>query len=184
MKSASLALFGLCFGLTTQAQANELSIPTGDSACMQGPMAQFGQYIGDWDIEDERLSQDGSEWTAGAGARWNFVCIGNGAAVQDFWIPNGGDVGTNLRTWNSETETWHIAWATKTLPGFAHIQAKMDSDGNIVMRYKSPPQNPPRRITFFPVNDEGWNWKLEFSFDGGENWTEVYRIRATRTSQD
>ena len=160
--------------------ADGSAIPLGDTdACMQGPLAQFGRYIGNWDIEDSRLSQDGQTWIAGKGARWNFICLGNGTAIQDFWIPNDGAVGTNLRTWNPETESWDIAWAIKTLPGFAHIQAKQNEDGNIVMHYKSPLPDPLRRITFFPPDEHGWNWKLEFSTDGGESWFEVYRIRAT-----
>ena len=46
------------------------------------------------------------------------------------------------------------------------------------MHYRSPLPDPPRRITFFPPDEQGWNWKLEFMLDG-ETWTEVYRIRAT-----
>lgn len=92
------------------ASAQEESIPIGEkSACMEGRLAEFGQYIGDWDIEDSQLSQDGQEWTAGAGARWNFVCLGDGTAIQGFWMPNDGPVGTNLRTWNPTTESWDIA---------------------------------------------------------------------------
>ena len=115
--------------------AGAQSIPLGaKSACMEGPMAEFGQYIGDWDITDTQLSQDGSEWTDGAGAKWNFVCIGEGTAVQDFWIPNDGPVGTNLRTYNMQSESWDIAWAIKGMPGpgFAHITAKATDDGRIV----------------------------------------------------
>jgi hypothetical protein len=148
-------------------------------ACMEGPLAQFGRYIGNWDIQDSQLSQDGQTWTKGDGAQWNFVCLGNGTAIQDFWLPPDGNVGTNLRTWNSKTESWDIAWAINTQPGFAHIQAKEDEDGNIVMHYKSPLPDPLRRITFFPPDEKGWNWKLEFSQDGGETWFEVYRITAT-----
>ena len=154
-----------------------------EDACMQGPLAQFGRYIGNWHIEDSRLGQDGQTWSAGDGAQWNFVCLGNGTAIQDFWMPPDGNVGTNLRTYNSETESWDIAWAINTLPGFAHIRAQEDDHGNIVMHYKSPLPDPLRRITFFPPDEQGWNWKLEFSSDGGENWFEVYRIKATRSQK-
>ena len=162
--------------------AAEDSIPVGEkSACMEGPLAQFGQYVGNWDIEDSQLSQDGSGWQPGAGAKWNFVCIGDGTAVQDFWMPQGGPVGTNLRTWNADTNVWDIAWTIKGLPGFAHIQAEEDESGNIVMRYIAPIPDPLRRITFFPATANGWNWKLEQSSDNGQNWIEVYRIKASRS---
>jgi hypothetical protein len=151
-KSMNLSQTTLVLGallLTAPAAAQNKSIPVGEkSACMAGPLAEFGQYIGDWDIEDSRLSQDGTEWTDGAGAKWNFVCLGDGAAIQDFWMPNDGPVGTNLRTWNPNNALWDIAWTIKGMPGFAHIQAKMSADGNIVMHYKSPVPEPLRRITF------------------------------------
>jgi hypothetical protein len=164
------------------AAAQVESIPVGEkSACMEGPLAQFGQYIGDWDIEDSRLSQDGSEWTPGAGAKWIFVCIGEGTAIQDFWIPHDGPIGTNLRTWDPDAESWEIAWTIKGMAGFAHIQARMNDEGNIVMHYKSPLPDPLRRITFFPAGADGWNWKLEVSNDEGANWINVYRIKASRS---
>lgn len=142
-------------------------------------MAQFGRYIGDWRIEDQQLRSDGSGWDPGAGARWIFTCVGNGMAVQDFWIPGDGNVGTNLRTWNPDSGSWDIAWAIDTLAGFAHIEAKQQEDGNIVMLYKSPIPDPLRHITFFPPDEDGWDWQLEYSRDGGEIWRVVYRIRAT-----
>ncbi|MGI9205007.1 MAG: hypothetical protein ACR2Q3_13415 [Woeseiaceae bacterium] len=164
------------------AQAQGDTIPIGNpNACMDGPLAEFGQYIGNWEIKDSRLSQDGSGWKPGAGARWNFVCLGDGTAIQDFWLPTDGPVGTNLRTYNAATASWDIAWAIKGQPGFAHIQAELDDNGNVVMMYKTPIPDPLRKITFFPANAEGWNWMLEVSSDGGENWTEVYRIKASRS---
>ncbi len=173
----SLAMF-----IATNSSAQ--SVPLGDkSACMEGPLAEFGQYVGDWEIADSQLSKDGSEWQDGAGARWNFVCLGEGTAVQDFWIPNDGPVGTNLRTYNTESASWDIAWTIKGMPGpgFAHITAKAQQDGRIVMSYLSPVPDPLRRITFFPANADGWDWTLEISSDGGENWSEVYRIKASRS---
>lgn len=166
------------------AHQNDSGVPLNNSdACMQGPLAQFGQYLGNWDIHDSQLSQDGKEWTEGAGAKWNFVCIGDGTAIQDFWMPADGSVGTNLRTYNAETESWDIVWTVKPKPGFTHIDARQDENGNIVMHVRLPVPDPLRRITFFPVDADGWRWKLEFSSDGGDNWFEVYRIRATPSAK-
>lgn len=160
-------------------QATE-TIPISDkAACMTGPISQFGRYIGNWKIEDSALSQETGEWEPGEGAQWNFTCLG-GMAIQDFWLPAGGKVGTNLRTWNPETESWDIAWAVTGMAGFAHIGAKMEAGGSMVMHYKSPIPTPVRRITFFPPDENSWNWKLEISQDEGANWIEVYRIKASR----
>lgn len=163
--------------------ASGTEIPIGEeSGCREGRLAQFGQYLGDWDIRDEQLAPDGSEWSPGGGARWIFVCVGNGTAIQDFWLAPDGNVGTNLRTFNPETGVWDIAWAINTQPGFAHIEARQQASGKIVMRYVSPIPDPLRRITFYPPGDDNWRWTLEFSRDGGETWREVYRIHATRRS--
>jgi len=179
MKNVQLGLVIAFLSATAYSETPALPFEN-HAGCKEGPLAQFGQYLGDWKIEDSRLSQETGEWEPGQGARWIFTCLGNGTAIQDFWLPPGGAVGTNLRTYNDKTASWDIAWAIKGVPGFAHIVARQNAPGEIVMEYKSPVPNPPRRITFYPVDDDGWNWKLEFSFDAGENWTEVYRIRATR----
>ena len=164
---------------TAQEEAGLASVAMTETAgCMEGPVAQFGRYVGDWNIEDSQLGQDGV-WSPGAGARWNFTCLGNGVAIQDFWMPNGGGIGTNLRAYNPETGKWEIAWAVAGQPGFAEITAQLDDADNIVMEYVSPIPNPLRRITFFPPTEEGWNWKLEISQDEGATWLEVYRIKAT-----
>ena len=167
--------------LTTAAYGGDSALPFSEQAgCNEGELAQFGQYVGDWKIEDSARSRETGEWQPGKGARWIFSCLGNGTAIQDFWMPNGGEVGTNLRAYNSESESWDIVWAIKSVVGFAHITAKQNAAGEIVMKHVSPIPNPIRKITFYPVNEDGWNWKLEISSDEGENWTEVYRIKATR----
>jgi len=172
--------FIACLFSTALVSADDDGLPFGNTeACMQGPLAEFGQYIGDWKIEDSTLAKDGSGWTDGEGARWIFTCLGNGTAIQDFWLPANGAVGTNLRTYKPETGAWEIAWTVDKLPGFSHIRAERDEDGNIVMHYVDPVPTPLRRITFFPADKSGWKWKLEFSNDDGETWFEVYRISAT-----
>ena len=156
-----------------------------DNGCMEGSLEQFGRYIGDWDIQDWSLDKDGKTWNKGKGARWNFTCVGNGIAIQDFWMPNGGGAGTNLRMYDPKAKRWEIAWTSTGNPGFSHIRATEDRNGNIVMLYVSPEQIPPRRITFMKPNEAGWDWKLEMELPSADSkaWHEVYRIKATKRSE-
>lgn len=172
----------LCIVFSPGAAAAEAIPISPADACMAGPLAQFGRYVGNWNIEDSMRNPESGEWEEGAGAQWNFVCLG-GTAIQDFWLPADGRVGTNLRTWNSETESWDIAWTITGMSGYARISARQDDAGNLVMRYVSPQPQPDRRITFFAPDALGWNWKMEFSEDGGASWLEVYRIRARPSSE-
>ncbi len=149
------------------------------SDCSKGPVAQFGRYVGDWSIADQTLARDGSGWSPGKGARWTFKCIGDGVAVQDFWYPAGGGYGTNLRTYNPDTEQWEIVWAATSLNGLQHISAVQNEEGAIVMTIEKPKPPQPRRIIFYPPDDEGWNWTQQWSVDNGETWFDVYKIRAT-----
>jgi hypothetical protein len=102
-----------------------------------------------------------------------------GIAVQDFWMPNAGGFGTNLRTYNPDTESWEIVWTAAKLNGLMHISAKQNDARDIVMNILKPVQDPPRRIMFFEPDENGWNWVMQMSFDTGESWTDVYRIKAT-----
>ena len=178
MKLLYIVIIYMCGSSLIMAQdLSDVSI-NGNEGCLTGPSEQFGRYLGNWKIRDYQLSQDGTTWTEQAGARWNFTCVGGGIAIQDYWMPNDGGVGTNLRIYTPDTGKWDIAWTSTGAPGLSHITAEEQSNGNIVMEYVSPIPNPPRRITFFPPSDNGWNWQQEMSFDEGKTWTVVYKIEA------
>jgi len=172
MKKTMLAALLLTGALT--ASAGE-----GDNACGEGPMAGFGRYVGDWKITDEQLARDGSAWSPAGGARWVFKCIGDGTAVQDFWMPNSGGWGTNLRTYNADSGVWEIVWAATGQQGLMHISATQQDDGRIVMTIDKPVQDPPRRIIFYAPDASGWKWAQQWSMDDGATWFDVYRIHAT-----
>ena len=172
----------VCAALT--ASGEQAVAADDENACMEGAMEQFGRYVGDWKIDDLGLSPDGKAWGPGQGARWIFECIGDGLAVQDFWYPNTGGFGTNLRIYNPDTEEWEIVWTANSLNGLTHISAVQDDDGNIKMDILKPEPNPPRRITFMTPDENGWDWVMEISRDEGASWTAVYKIRATPWSDD
>ncbi len=178
MNHVRMGILGLLLAGT--AVADDSALPFGNiDGCMQGPMAQFGRYIGDWSIEEKTLSQDGTEWTTGPGARWIFTCLGNGTAVQDFWLPANGAVGTTIRSYDPTSQAWSVVWTTTGMPGFSFRAAALNDEDQVIMTYVSPVADPERRVTFFPPDDTGWSWKLEIRSQDDE-WIEVYRIRATR----
>ena len=179
MRMLYLAVAALIFLAENSGASEPLLSSVDAAACMDGPIAQFGRYVGDWKIEDEQLARDGSGWGPAKGARWIFKCVGDGIAVQDYWLPNGGGFGTNFRTYNPDTGKWEIIWAATAQNGLMHISATANDEGNIVMDILAPPQNPPRRIIFYAPDEHGWNWAQEWSMDDGATWFEVYRIRAT-----
>lgn len=150
-----------------------------DTGCKIGDMAHFGRYIGDWKIQDWQLQKDGS-WVEQKGARWIFKCVGNGVAVQDYWLPSGGGVGTNLRIYDPKEKLWKIVWTATGAPGETRISAKKDVQTDAVIMHVTPvPGKPRRRITFFPPTSDGWDWAMDFSKDEGQTWRTVYKIKAT-----
>lgn len=74
--------------LSNAAHAETSVLPfDSEAGCKEGPLNQFGQYLGDWKIEDSRLSRETGESEPAEGARWIFTCLDGGTAIQDFWIP-------------------------------------------------------------------------------------------------
>ena len=149
--------------------------------------AQFGRLVGDWDIRDESLQQDGT-WKAGNGARWTWRAILNGGAIQDDWIapapdveaPNGRRMyGTNIRIYNAKEARWEMAWASNPGGKIDTFHATADGD-DMVMRGEFAGAD--TRITFFDIKADAFSWKMEQRKDAETPWQEVYRIFGTRRS--
>lgn len=179
MEKLILIIFIWSFGAS--AQEFDTTAMNKEKGCMIGPAKQFGQYIGDWDILERRLGQDG-KWTEHKGTKWNFKCVGDGIAIQDYWLPANGSVGTNLRIYNAETKSWDIAWTSTLTPGLALITAQEHNNGNIIMHYVTE-INPKRRITFFPAHENGWNWQMELDLEG-QGWIKVLELMASNSKDN
>lgn len=95
---------------------------------------------------------------AANGERWIFECVGDGTAVQDYWLPKRGGFGTNRRTCNSDIGAWQIVWAATNLEGLMQISAIQNDDGDVAITIEKPVYDQPRRIIFREPDDGGWNW--------------------------
>lgn len=150
----------------------------------------WSPLIGKWRTTEEGLKPDGSAWQPSKSAQWNFYWAMDGWAVRDEYFspplddvqaePLKRQIGTNLRIFNADKNEWIMAWLTKDGKRVDVYQA--NSDGNTIVMRSAPltEGGKHRRITFFDIKKDSFEWKLEFSNDGQSNWLEVYRIHGKR----
>lgn len=142
--------------------------------------------IGEWAITTETRQQDGS-WQESGWAQWNFYFILEGHAIQDDWLagdPPIGDPpmlqrGTNIRIYDPAEDRWEMAWIANSARSLSTYMATNEPDGSVVMTSHWGVPNM-RRITFFDMQEDSFEWKLELSNDEGETWLEVFRIHGSR----
>ena len=152
----------------------------------------FGQLAGIWQAEQEMLGQDG-QWHPGAPALWVWRYDLDGYVVRDLWLHtaeqlpdylakmNGPYMLTSLRTYDSATEQWQVAWAANggdASPGadFGTFQA-VAQDNQVVMQADS--EMGKQRVIFSEISRDHFAWRSEYSADG-ENWIAIMRVKARR----
>ncbi len=149
----------------------------------------WDKMIGKWRTTEEGLKPDGSGWQPSNGADWHFYYTLNGWAVQDEYYsppldtavedPNKRQMGTNIRIFDPETKQWIMAWATKAGKR-VDIYSATSTDKKIVMLGRPGDTGKFRRITFFDMRGDSFEWTLEFSDDGKTSWMTVYKIHGKR----
>lgn len=152
-------------------------------------LTHWDNMIGKWRTKEEGLKPDGSGWEASKGADWIFYRTMDGWAIQDEYFsppldtvlddPAKRQIGTNIRIFNPEKKQWLMAWATKA-GKTVDLYTATSSPEKIVMLGRPGNAGKFRRITFFDMQKDSFEWTLEFSDDGESNWLEVYKIHGTR----
>lgn len=150
-------------------------------------LAQFGRMVGVWSCTSEQIQQDGTFAPGTTTATWTWFYTLGGRAVQDIW-ETGASVGTNLRVYDPETDSWEIQWVASSLVHFQLITARAVGD-TVVMHGEAPagggfPAHA-RRITFFDITDDRFEWKYEATKSGTDTgWSEFSRLHCTKVNAD
>jgi hypothetical protein len=152
-------------------------------------LAHWAKLIGDWSTTEEGLNQSGTGWDASKSADWNFYWSFDGWGIRDdYTSPAMSETvadeskrrrGTNLRIYNTTTKQWIMTWLTPTSAQPQNFTATSTIDEIVMSADDIDPQGNFRRITFFDMTDDSFDWKLEWSKDK-EQWLEVYRIHGSR----
>lgn len=164
--------------------------PDPDQAKPQPPpeTAQFSFLIGDWDCTIHYLKPDGSGYAEGR-ARWSGHSILAGWAIQDEWTGYAADGseshGINVRFYDTRTGKWDNRWLEAGALQWQHFEAEKVGETMVMtggegedLRGKFLDRN-----TFYDITPDGWRWRKDRSYDGGETWfVGISQIQATRAA--
>ncbi len=152
-------------------------------------LQHWGKLVGQWSTEGESLKRDGSGWEHSGSADWDFFWAFNGWGIQDNYTSpplsekledeSTRQHGINLRIYNPDTKQWVLTWLTTRSPVPSNFTAVSSDDSVVMMRDDKDANGNYRRITFFDMTENSFEWKMEWSQDK-ESWLEVARIHGKR----
>ena len=152
-------------------------------------LMHWGKLVGQWAVEGESLKRDGSGWEPSGAADWDFFWAFNGWGIQDNYTSpplsqplddeSKRQHGINLRVYNPNTKKWVLTWLTTASSTPSNFTASSTEDSVVMLRDKPDANGNWRRITFFDMTEETFEWKMEWSQDK-ESWLEVARIHGKR----
>lgn len=147
----------------------------------------LSQLFGSWDAYQVRKNQDGTWASDTTHSEWRWYAILDGHGIQDDWIkPATADdptqmpqvMGTNIRIYNAKENQWNMGWIDRTNRTLASFTASNDND-SVIMSGKNATGRQVR-ITFYNFARDTFDWKQEWTFDGGKSWVIVTKMHCIR----
>ncbi len=153
---------------------------------MEDKLALFGQFVGDWDILEDRYQKPDGSWAVGRGElHWRWILDGRG--VQDVWASideKTGSVlpeGTTVRFYDSKIDAWHSVWISPT-QGVVKTFLARKVGNEIVLEGKTTDGYPAKWI-FSEITPDSFRWHSEETRDNGKTWTVREEMRIQRRHQ-
>jgi hypothetical protein len=164
----------------------------GPNPDLEEKLMLFGQFVGDWDILEDRFYQSDGTWSSEQNLtrgelHWGWIL--DGRAVQDVWmsidekthkaIPEG----TTIRFYDEKIDAWHSVWISPTQGVVKTFVARQVGD-EIVLEGRAA-QGYPVKWIFSEITPDSFKWRSEETHDNGKTWTlkEEMQIRRRRQLQ-
>jgi hypothetical protein len=160
--------------------------------CASPEARDFDFWVGDWRIEQQILSPDGT-WMPFAATSSVAPALGGCALVehwegrvQFFWEEMREPVqmkGLSVRAYDPQTKKWYIHWMDTRTPHFGGPYAGNFNagQGRFFREWESPQGLRTGRITFSDITADSVKWELAVSNDEGQSWTPLWVMRMYRT---
>jgi len=131
-------------------------------------LQQFSFMVGRNDCSEERLNNASGEWDPGS-RTWDAHYYLNGNAIRDVGR-SGAATNGNIRVYDAATGQWHVTYFSTPVYGSGVWSGGVVEDRiELEQAQKAPGTDIDgiNRLTFFDINDEGFQWKGEWvSLDG------------------
>jgi hypothetical protein len=146
----------------------------------------FGQFVGDWEIFEDRIFQeDGSEKVLTGDLHWRWIL--EGRAVQDVWRFFESDskkfvsAGTTVRFYDPKIDAWHSVWCTPLGNAVIQFVGKKSGD-EILLEGKDPENGDSLKWIFYEIKPESFVWREErlSSKNASPNWKLTERMLIRR----
>ena len=143
----------------------------------------FGQFVGDWEIQECRILTTAGNWRELAGElHWRWIL--RGRAVQDVWTLFDKETGklfyegTTVRLYVPETGTWASTWIS-TSRNRARLFVGRPVGKEIVLDEQVEDSPRQERWIFFDIAPDSFRWRGEERPNEHSSWktTEHMQIR-------
>ena len=161
--------------------------------CTQPAARAFDFWIGDWDVRQQILRQDGT-WLA-VPARTSVAPTLDGCALIERWegrvafFWEGMDEpapmkGLSVRAFDPRAGKWFIHWMDTRSPRFGTPYAGnvVNGHGEFFREIETPAGPRVGRITFSALSADAVDWALAISNDGRETWQTLWTMNMQRVS--
>ncbi len=148
----------------------------------------FGQFIGDWNIVEDRYPQPDGTVIKREG-EVHFRWILEGRAIQDVFMTYQENprrlipVGTTVRFYDPKIDAWRSTWNSPIQSAMQTFIGRKVND-EIVLESKTKEGHPEKWI-FSEITPTSFRWHSVETHDNGKTWqlTEEMQIRRSPTSR-
>jgi hypothetical protein len=148
-------------------------------------LALFGQFVGDWEMEDRYLKDDGT-WAVGKGGiHWRWILEGRG--LQDTFTEidqkTGEEFpwGTTVRFYDPKIDAWRSTWNSPRQGAVKTFIGRKVADQIVLER--TTEEGHLMKWIFSNIKRDSFRWHSEVSRDNGKTWTLTEEMNVRRKQE-
>ena len=162
--------------------------------CNSPEARAFDFWIGEWNIRQKILKQDGT-WL-NFDAKTSVSPTLDGCAILEHWegmvqffwesMQSAEQMkGLSVRAYDPKTDKWYIHWMDSHTPHFGNPYSGgfERGKGEFFRKWETPQGKRMGRITFSDITPDSVHWDLAVSSDEGQSWTTLWIMEMVRSNK-